>query len=91
MFKTISKIKEMLKKEDQELINDAENNIMVSVQGDKILVICKSDQMDELVERMSKDRCFLSGYEPWEDYGDDTSYILTFMVGQDAFKDIVYN
>jgi len=91
MFKTISKIKEMLKKEDQELINDAENNIMVSVQGDKIVVICKSDQMDELVERMSADRCFLSGYEPWEDYGTNTPYILTFMVGQDAFQDIVYN
>ena len=87
----MSKIKEMQKKEDQELINDAENNIMVSIQGDKILVICKSDQMDELVERISTDRCFLSGYEPWEDYGDDTFYILTFMVGQDAFKDIVYN
>ena len=91
MFKSIKKIKELLKKEDQELVNDSDNNVMISIQGDKIIVICKNQQMDELVERMSNDRCFLSAYEPWEDYGEETSYILTFMVGQDAFKDVVYN
>ena len=47
MFKSIKKIKELLKKEDQELVNDSDNNVMISIllRHIKLLIVPAGDNV----------------------------------------------
>tara|TARA_Y100000310_G_scaffold232158_1_gene234902 strand:- start:190 stop:465 length:276 start_codon:yes stop_codon:yes gene_type:complete len=73
---------------DEKVINDADNMVMVSTQGDYIYIMCHTDkQMDKVMDRMFERNCVLDGFEEWDE-DEDRKFILTFKVFDSP---VIYN
>ncbi len=71
------------------IYNRPENKVMVKTNGDKIVIICNSeDQMDKVHERFKESGNYLIEYEEWDE-GKDKKYIITYQVSDDS--EPVYN
>ena len=75
------------------MYNHADNVVMVKSQGDKIVIICHSEeQLDQINERfMKKDaNVILVDYEEWDE-DDDMKWILTYQLQEGFDIPVAYN
>ena len=75
------------------MYNHADNVVMVKSQGDKIVIICHSEeQLDQINERfMKRDaNVILVDYEEWDE-DDDMKWILTYQLQGGFDTPVVYN
>ena len=64
--------------------NEADNLIYVRSLGDKIFIICNTDdQLLTVQEKFHEAGNVMLDFEEWDE-GEDKKYILTFQVGEDA-------
>ena len=78
---------------DNIVYNHADNVVMVKSQGDKIVIICHSEeQLDQINERfMKKDaNVILVDYEEWDE-DDDMKWILTYQLQEGFDIPVAYN
>ena len=69
------------------IYNHAENQIMVSSRGNKIIVICNDeDQMGKVQKRFYETGNYLVDYEEWDEE-EDKKYIVTFEVSDVEIAD----
>jgi len=65
------------------IYNHAENQIMVSSRGNKIIVICNDeDQMGNVQKRFYESGNYMVDYEEWDEE-EDKKYIVTFEVSEE--------
>jgi|TARA_B100000315_G_scaffold146059_1_gene134920 Rad3-related DNA helicase len=78
-----------MKLKDNIIYNRSENTVMVKTNGDKIVIICNSeDQMDKVHDRFKDSGNYLIDFEVWDE-GEDQKYIITYQVSDDS--EPVYN
>ena len=78
---------------DNIVYNHADNVVMVKSQGDKIVIICHSEeQLDQINERfMKKDaNVILVDYEEWDE-DDDMKWILPYQLQEGFDIPVAYN
>jgi len=78
----------------REVINEAENIVMVEAGDGVIRIICHTDkQMDRVVKRMTEPgNCVLDGVERWsEDQDEHEQFILTFKLVDEFDSPVIYN
>ena len=78
---------------DNIVYNHADNVVMVKSLGDKIVIICHSEeQLDQINERfMKKDaNVILVDYEEWDE-DDDMKWILTYQLQEGFDTPVAYN
>jgi hypothetical protein len=72
------------------IYNNAENLIYVKSDGDKLVIICSSEeQIDSVKDRFKDTNNYLIDYEEWDE-GKNKKYILTWQVS-DGDKKPIYN
>lgn len=76
----------------KEIINDANNLVMVEARGGFVRVICHTDrQMVQVVDRFAgRGNCVLDGFERWDEE-ENEKFILTFKVMDEFDPSVIYN
>ena len=71
----------LLKKMKKNVVyNHSDNMIMVQSRGNRIVIICNSEeQLEKVQDRFYKSGNNLIDYEEWDE-GDDKRYIVSFQV-----------
>ena len=78
--------KEEYMRDKDGIYNHADNLIYIKSSGDKIYVVCNTeDQTDKVVQKLTTDTCKMVSYEEWDE-GEDKKYILQFLVVDDMYE-----
>ena len=74
-----------MKLKDNIVYNQPNNQVMVKTDGNKIVIICNTEEdLDKVHKRFSKrnTNTFLVDYEEWDE-GEDKKYIGTYEIKKD--------
>ena len=74
-----------MKLKDNIVYNQPNNQVMVKTDGNKIVIICNTEEdLDKVHMRFSKrnTNTFLVDYEEWDE-GEDKKYIVTYEIKKD--------
>jgi len=75
----------LMKLKDNIVYNQPNNQVMVKTDGNKIVIICNTEEdLDKVHKRFSKrnTNTFLVEYEEWDE-GEDKKYIVTYEIKKD--------
>ena len=75
-----------MKLKSNTVYNQPNNQVMVKTDGNRIVIICNSEEdLDKVHKRFSKrnTNTFLVDYEEWDE-GEDKKYIVTYEIKKDG-------
>ena len=79
----------MMNMKSDTVYNQADNKVFVSTNGEKIVVVCDTDEKLQHVQRKFHEAGnSIIEFEEWDE-GDDKKYILTFKVGENV--ELIFN